>query len=311
MAGRWPGGELDLAGFPGGAVARRGHAGWVLADERPERALGGALAWGRHAGVGELHVLGGEATGVLARRASAFASPPAVWRIEGRSLEPASPAPVGAEPPLASDVAAFAGLIRRAGAEPVIEHGVLSGEVLGLEVARVVTGDGGARLEVGVGGHDREAQRLVHGDRPPAEALARAVAAVLDVRRPGAPEHQMNRLAGERWLRAILVRRPELVGAGRLAPVPSPVLRTDLRRPAPAPAAGVDLDGRPLLVVCSTGIDVDLVPAAADARLADGRSPRLVLVVPEVDDHPLTRTLAAALVDPAEVVALAGDWRRL
>ncbi|MGH9282606.1 MAG: hypothetical protein ACRD0S_06680, partial [Acidimicrobiales bacterium] len=90
-----------------------------------------------------------------------------------------------------------------------------------------------------------------------------------------------------------------------------PVPRPDLRQPAPAPAAGVDGEGRPLLAVCSTGIDVDLVPAAADARLADGREARLVLVLPEADDHPVTRSLASALADPAEVVTVAGDWRLL
>jgi hypothetical protein len=89
------------------------------------------------------------------------------------------------------------------------------------------------------------------------------------------------------------------------------VERTDLRQPAPAPAGGVDLSGRPIVVVCSTGIDVDLVPAAADARLSDGRDARLVLVVPEGDDHPVTHALAAALADPAEVVTLPGDWRAL
>ena len=32
-------------------------------------------------------------------------------------------------------------------------------------------------------------------------------------------------------------------------------------------------------------------------------------MVPERDDHPVTRKLASALVDPAEVVAVPGDWR--
>lgn len=311
MAGRWPDAEVQVAPFPGGTAARHQGAGWVLADERPERALGGALAWGRQAGLRELHLLAEAGTGVLARRAGQFADPPQVWRVEGRSVEPASPAPVEGLEELAPEAAAFVPLLEEAGAEAVVEHGILRGEVLGLEVARVVADHEGTRLEVGVGAFDREAQRLVHGDRPPAEALARAVAAVRHIRRAGVPEHQVNRLAGERWIRAILVRRPELVGARHLAAVPSPVFRSDLRQPAPAPAAGVDVEGRPLLVVCSIGIDVDLVPAACDARLADGRRPRVVLVMPEADDHPLTRALAAALVEPASVEPLAGEWREL
>lgn len=311
MSGRWPGTDPDLSGFPGGAVAQRDGVGWVLAGERPERALGGALAWARQAGVVELHVLGDEGTGVLARRAALFASPPTVWRVDGREVVAADAAPTATETPLPDGVGAFAAMIGEAGASAVAEHGILRAEVLGLEVARVVDDAEGLRLEVGVGAFDREAHRMVHGDKPTAQALAAAVAAVRDVRRPDVPTHQVNQLAGERWMRAILVRRPELVGAASLAPAPSPVVRTDLRQLAPAPAAGVDLDGRPLVVVCSTGIDIDLVPAAADARHTDGRGARLVLVLPEGDDHPVTRALAASLAEPAEVLTLRGDWRTL
>lgn len=311
MSGHWPGADPEFGGFPGGAVARRDGVGWVLVGERPERSLGGALAWAGKAGAGELHVLAEEGTGLLARRAALFATPPGVWRVDGRTVEPADPAPADVDAGLAPDVAAFVAMIDAAGADPVVEHGILRAEVLGLEVARVVADHEGTRLEVGVGAFDREAHRMVHGDQPTAQALAAAVAAVRDVRRPDAPTHQVNQLAGERWMRSILVRRPELVGAASLAPAQSPVVRTDLRQLAPAPATGVDLDGRPLVVVCSTGIDVDLVPAAADARLSDRRGARLILVLPEVDDHPLTRTLAASLADPAGVVALTGDWRTL
>lgn len=311
VSGQWPGAAPDFGGFPGGAVARRDGVGWVLAGERHERALGGALAWGRRERLDELHVLADEATEVLARRASQFAAPPSVWRVDGRAVHPAEPVPVQPEPSLPADVRAFVSMIEAAGADPVVEHGVLRAEVLGLEVARVIADHEGARLEVGVGAFDREAHRMVHGDTPTGEALAAAVAAVVDVRRPGVPTHQVNQLAGERWMRSILVRRPELVGATTLTPAPSPVARADLRQAAPAPATGTDLEGRPLVVVCSTGIDVDLVPAAADARLADGRDARLVLVVPEADDHPLTRSLAAALSGPADVVVLADGWRSL
>jgi hypothetical protein len=64
-----------------------------------------------------------------------------------------------------------------------------------------------------------------------------------------------------------------------------------------------------LVVVFSTGIDVDLVPVAVDAWLADGRNPRLVIVVPERDDHPYLRPLADALQEPAEVMTVPDDWR--
>lgn len=311
MRQHWGTDQATAGTFPGGATLRAAGTGWVLAEEQPERALGGALAWARQHALGELHVLAEDATSLLARRAATFADPPRVWRIEGRALAPAHPEPPGPEPALPAEAETFVPVLVEAGVEPVVEHGVLRGEVLGLEVARVVVDELGAFLEVGVGKHDRYAQRLMHQDRPPVEALGAAVAAVRQVRRPDAPAHQVNQLARERWLRSVLVERPEVVGASALAPLSSPVRRTDLRQAAPAPAAGVDAHGRPVVVVCSTGIDVDLVPAAADVRLSDDRQPRLVLAVPATDDHPLTRALAAALAEPAEVRAIAGDWRRL
>jgi hypothetical protein len=281
----------------------------VLVEESPQRALGGVLAWGRKQGVASLHLVveAPEAGGILARRAAAFEDPPSVWVVDGTSLAPAVAAPPMVQPPLAAEDAEVAELIVRAGAEPVVEHGVLRGEVLGLEVCRVV----GGRLQVGVGKHDREMHLLMHSDRPPLEALTRAVAAVREVRNPDALPHELRRLAAERWLRSVVVRHPDLVGCDRLEPVAPPLPQPDLRLPTPAPAAGEDVEGRPVLVVCSTGIDLDLVPSAADAWLSDHREPRLVLVVPRPDDHPLTRALAAALRRPAEVVTVADDWRTL
>jgi len=290
---------------------RSGTAGWVLAEDRPERALGGALVWARRHGISELHVVAEEATGSLARRGDTFARPPAVWRLEGRCLTPAEPEPPVREPPLGPEVESFVGFLSEAGVEPVIEHGVLRGEVLGLEVARVVVDEVGVFLEVGVGKHDRHAQRVLNQDRPPLETLVSAAAAVRALRNPDAPAHQVNRLSRERWLRALLVAHPWVVGASELAPMPSPTARTDLRQAVPAPATGLDAEGRPVVVVCSTGIDVDLVPAAADVRLTDGRGAPLILAIPAADDHPLIRDLAAALAEPAEIVPIPGDWRRL
>jgi len=283
--------------------------GWVYADEEPERALGKALLWAQRFPLQDLHVLVDSKAGPLARRAGAFSDPPTVWRIDGTTLTQAEPDPLPAEPPLDPEMEPFADVIRAAGAVPVVEHGVLRGEVLGLEVARAVVDDHGPMLEVGVGKHDRQAQGMVHGDEPTGDALARVVAMVEGHRRAAAPLHPYNRLAPERWLRARALAEPGLIGAAELAPAPSPVEVDDLRKPAPAAAAGTDLDGRPLLAVFSTGVDVDLVPAAADARLADGRNPRLVIVVPERDDHPYLRPLAEALTEPAEVVTVPDDWR--
>jgi hypothetical protein len=236
-----------------------------------------------------------------------------VWEVDGRQLSEAAPAPLSPQPPLPSSAAALADVVRATGADPVVEFGVLTGEVLGLEVARVVVGDDGdVRLEVGVGSHDREARQLMRPDQPASEALAETVQLVRRLRRADVPRHLANILSSERWLRSVLVARPELVGAAHLAPAPPPVPGEDLRRPRPAPATGVGPEGEAVVVVASTGIDLDAVPFAADARLADGRGPvRLIVAVPEGDDHPAIRALADDLRDPAEIVTVPPDWRAI
>lgn len=304
-------GERQPGTFPGGATLQEGGRAWVLLEDDPGRSLGRALAWGRANGTAELHVLAEADTGLLARRAAAFAVPPTVWRVDGRAVERAEPAP--AAPPAAPHPSAelLSVMLAAAGADVVVEHGVVSGEVRGLEIARVaVDDDGTGRIEVGVGRHDREAFAMVHGDVPPAEALADVIGTVRRHRHPDAPHHPLNRLAGERWLRATVVADPALVGAAHLRPVDPPVPRANVKDPVPAPALGEDLEGRPLVAVCSVGVDLDLVPSAADARAVHAPGARLVLVVPERDDLPVTRALAAALAEPAEVVPVPGDWRR-
>jgi hypothetical protein len=59
----------------------------------------------------------------------------------------------------------------------------------------------------------------------------------------------------------------------------------------------------------STGVDLDLVPSAADDRLLHAPGGRLVLVVPARDVHPVTVALCGQLVDRAEIAAVEGDWR--
>jgi hypothetical protein len=129
-------------------------------------------------------------------------------------------------------------------------------------------------------------------------------------RRPDAEPHPLNQLVPERWLRARLVADPGRIGLQELHPVPAAVPRANLRDKGVAVARGTDPDGRAVVVACSVGIDLDLVPAAADARLAVDPGARLLVVVPERDAHPVTAALAARLADPATVVALEGAWRR-
>jgi len=305
----------DLGGHAGAATLKRGDAGWFLADRNPQRSLGPALAWGHQQALAELHVLVDHPTaaGALARRATPFAIAPQVWKVDGRDLAPAavSSYPPPEFPP--EGIESLIALLRESGADVAVEHGVVTGEWLGLEVARVVITDEGPRLEVGVGRNDREAFQLLHGDVPAIDALRSVVEAARAQRRVGNERHPLSRLVPERWLRARLLAQPSLVGAELLEPMEPIAPRESVKDVIPAGAVGRDVAGNPLLVVCSVGVDLDLVPEAADLRLRHGAmddaGARLLLVLPERDALPVTRALAEALTARAEVLALPGDWR--
>ena len=257
------------------------------------------MAWARQQGVEELHVLADDAAGVLARRASLFRDPPTIWWVNGTELHSIQPEPFSLSAS-APDPGGFGALFEGVGLEVVREHDHVAGELRGLEVARVVDG----RLEVGVGAADRELTAMLHGDLAPADALERVVTIVREHRRPGAPRHPLNLLVPERWLRWTLRNEPDRVGATSVLPEPSPRPRAGMRERDVACARADDA-----VLVCSVGVDLDLVPAAAEARLAIEPDAPLRLAVPERDDHPATRALAGQLVQPAEIVTVSGDWR--
>jgi hypothetical protein len=287
--------------FALGAAATDGGAGWVLLDERHARGLGPALAWAVRAGVDQLQILAEESTGTLARRAAAFRLPIAVWHVAERSLLPAIAEALPQQLPAPTEHEQFRALIAQSGATPAVEHGVLVGEVRGLEVCRVVDdGDtGAARLEVGIGQHDREAFQMLHGNVPPVEALADVVAAVAPHRRHGADPHPLNRLGREQALRARLIDDPALIGAAHVEAVPSPLTRPNLKDPHPC-VAEASIDGRSVTLVVSAGVDLDLVPFATDARLATGHPTRIV--VPSRDALPVQAEIMALLREPMEII---------
>jgi hypothetical protein len=113
-------------------------------------------------------------------------------------------------------------------------------------------------------------------------------------------------------LRAWIIDNAELVGAETLQPMALPIRRESVKDVLPAAAAGETSDGDRVVVVCSVGVDLDLVPSAAEVRsLVEQASSeaRLVLLLPERDALPLTRRLAQRLTRPAEVVTVPNDWR--
>ena len=284
------------------------HA-WLLVDEQPARRVGAVLAWAGQRGIAEVDLLVEDDVRVVSRRAAYFAHPVRVWRVAGTSVsraEAANAHEITTPPEAALDLV---GTLREAGLDIVIEHGQVLGEICGLEVARVTVEGGRAQIEVGVGRHDREAFAMVHGELPTADALAEVVGYVRRHRRPGDLTHPLARLAGERWLRHQLVRTPSLVGADALEFAEPAVARENIKDPSPAIAVGRSLEGEPIVVACSVGVDLDLVPSAADARAAHAPDAHLVLAVPERDALPVTTQLAAALVIPAAVVTVPDEFR--
>ena len=321
--GRQQGREVvaEPEGFPSGAALVDGAAAWVLIDGSAARSLGPALAWAVRHHATSLHLVVEHDTGQLARRAQRIAFPVTVWYPEDRTLLPVVAEPLAAPAAAIAQHLAFAAVIEAAGASVNVEHGVVAGEVRGLEVCRVVEtptvghiaelGDFDAPapmeaasndsvlLEVGVGANDREAFRLLHGDIPTVEALATVVESVLAYRSTEAIQHPLNRLGQERYLRWQLEQDPSLVGMTMVTPHEPPQPRPNLKDPIPCVARAVGPAGQEFTLVCSVGVDVDLVGFVADVQSTAGTA--VIVVLRERDAIPLTRELLALLATPVDI----------
>lgn len=311
----------------GAAVIGEDLAAWVILDVRqrdPASLLGAVMAWAIRAEVRSVRIITDLHSEVLSRRAAHWDLEVSVWLREGRSLTMCGPAPVGPVRSPDPRHLAFVDVIRDAGVSVSIEHGVVAGEVRGLEICRVVDDPAGAaRLQVGVGANDRLAFSMLYEGEPVEQSLVRVEAEVRTHRSLGAARHPLNQLAKERFLRWYLEQSPEIVGARSLTSEPGPVPRIGLSAASPCSAIGVDFTGKPMLVICSVGIDLDVVPYAIDARLqtgsravvqardgSEGRS-RLVIVVPSRDLIAVQKDVAARIApddqwEPVEFVGI--DW---
>jgi len=266
------------------------------------------MIWADRVGAEELNiVVDDEQASDLARRALDIDLDVVVWRVDGTDLRRAKAIPALEVPLLSSVEWALAGLISGAGARPVDDHGRLVAEVAGLEVARVVVVDGEVELQVGVGQADRELHSLVHFDMEPDTAMRRAVSAVLEHRRPGAALHPLGIMARERWIRSALVDEPSLVGALTLEPIPPLRPRETVLGNVPSAAMGRSETGASIVVVCSIGVDPDLVPEAADYRRREDAEAELVIVVPERDRYGVTERMVARL-DRASLHTMVEPW---
>jgi hypothetical protein len=312
--------------FPAGAafVAATTGVGWVfIADTSvnadpadghapgpslPAGWLGGAVVWRARLGLATLNVLADRTDSASARRNDLLASPLSLFVVNGRATSPMVAEPFMTPSPPDAVTMLLADTITECGADAVVEHGVLRGEVLGLEVARVIVDDDGVpTLEVGVGRHDRLAQSMMHGvgsGGDVAVGLREAVAAVRAHRSPDRGLHPANQLSRERWLREIVCRTPSIVGARALAPISSTV-EPKLKLASPAVAVGTHGDGSSLAVGCTVGVDLDAalvlrdsVPTGVDA----------VLAIPTGDDVPAVRLVAGALREPVAVLTVGREW---
>ena len=290
-----------------------GDTAYVLTESATPGALAGALIWTLRYGASRLVLLVDDLAGALARMASYVSLPVEVRAVHGATSVAAPPDPLP-EPVEAMVTAELHDQLTAQGLEVVAEGGIVRGEVLGLEVARIVIwpvesgGDGELHLEAGVGRFDRDASAAMHQGEAPTTTLARATSLVRAQRRRGGTTHPLALMARERWLRVELLEDPALVGASVLRPVETTVLRDSVRDASPAAAIGLGVDGRPVVVVCSTGMDLGLVPIAADTRARHDPSARLVLAVPGRDRLSSTVELAGLLVEPADVVAVPEPW---
>jgi hypothetical protein len=279
--------DAEPSGFRSGSGLVVDGRAWVLIDGDASRSLGPAIAWAIRHDAESLDLIAETATGLLARRAGYFSFPISVWFAEDRLLLPVVAEPHAPLPAARDEHTDLIATIEAGGAEPCIEHGVVTGEVRGLEVCRVVDeptigrlidigeielsgqlGEPGVRLEVGVGVNDREAFQLLHGDLPTVDALSGVVEAVRSHRSADAPQHPLNRMAPERFLRWEAVNDPARVDMVSVEPASAPVPRPSMKDQAPAVAVGVDDGGRRNVLVFSSGVDLDLVPFALDAHAA-------------------------------------------
>lgn len=280
--------------FALGAAFVTNHDVWILVDGDATRSLGPSLAWSsrfdRH-----VHLLVERDSGIVARRASLFSLPVTVWHVDEKSLLPAV-----AEPHLplveAPDAhAALMHVITSAGADALVEHGVVVGEVRGLEMCRVVDDatTGVARLEVGMGANDREAFAMVHGDMPTEDAMRTVIDAVAKHREPGAMVHPFNQFGAERLHRWNALQDPASIGFASLTPANPPVKRTNLKDAVPCVATGTTVNGDEAVAVFVNGVDLDVVAFAADAADMHGCD-RVVIAARSRDITDSLRRLAGA-----------------
>lgn len=273
--------QANVTSRDGVAVAVADGAAWGIVDSEPHRSLAHIVLHAYRAHAAQLTmVVHGESAlihgAAAARRAQWIGMSTTVCQLVERAPQPIEPSAIVADHEPAAAHRSFVDQIRSAGAEVVIEHGVVCGEVSGLEVCRVVDGPEGAELSVGVGRHDRMAGEMLYGIDGAQNRLAEVVDEVRARRRDDAEPHPLQRLAPERLLRQRLVAEPSLVGADTLMPVPGLERKESVLSPSPAFA----WDGSTgTMVTATTGLDLGAWPDAVDMADHLGAA-RIIIAMP-------------------------------
>ncbi len=296
-----------------GAAALDGSAAYVLSDSGSPAVLAGALIWAQRNAAATLTLFCDSDADVVARLASYFDFDIEIrWARAGS--EPPEQMPLPVVPPRPDDAEDLLAQLESHGLEIVLEDGSWRGEVLGLEVARIVRwpqesgGDGELHIEAGVGRFDRDAAAVMHQGESPSDALERATTIVGRHRFSGAGTHALSLLARPRWLRSTAIGDPARVGASELHAVQTTNPADNVRDAYPAAAAGTDADGSEVLVVFGAGVDLSLVPIGADTRELYARECKLRFVLPAGDALAPIRQLVDTLVKPAELIEIDPEW---
>ena len=279
---------------------------WAYFPEHARGVLGATLVWAQSQGASQTNLITDESDGLLAFTAGGFSDPePIIWHAVERSIVavgadvPEIPGP----PDCPESTAILAGL----DLEVVADHGVWLGDLNGLEVARVGLRGDECEVDIGVGAYDQFASAALSVDRDEESALANVVSMVRPHRLAGSDPHPIGRLVRSRWLRSQIIADPQLAGLKVLHPIPLLVPRPGLVESQPAAGLGEDSDGRKVLLIASTGIDLGVVETAAGLS-AYTKPDRIVVVMPARDHHPRIVQSLTTLAVPAELVALEGEW---
>lgn len=263
----------------------------MLQERTGPAELSAAIVYASRTGSERLVLFADEAAGTSARLAG-WLQPGfdiEVRTVTGSDSRAALPEPLPVVLPGPADACPLVEQMDSAGLEVLLEGGEWRGELLGLEVARIVRwpretgGDDRLHIEAGVGRFDRDAAAAMHQGESPRTGLDRAIRMVSQRRHQGAPTEPLSILARSRWLRSVALADPSVVGAVTLAPVEATSTPDSVREERPAAALGSTPDGERVLVVFAAGGVLEMVPVAVDTRELQLPGGRLRLVLPPKD----------------------------